>query len=454
METRFIFAALSACLALCAGVGVAAAQDARPPVALDKHYSSLYRASAEWVVKSTIELAGEDSTPNGAGTNRYLFRILHPEQFRMGQASRLVCFEPGPAKEGPDPAPLPIQVDTAGLRIWCTYQPPIDRDEPETFQYEIVKTTSATTTLTSAPATVAIDIKRQGLRWEIVTAAGQSVSGSGVAGADAIPDVLGKTAGDVMVNLDWVFRQPQKTETQTSLGATADGHVLVRTGYVTRSEAVTATPVADVEGSAGSTTGATPDGTSEDALEPRRKFTFGGEANYNWVLSSTGTGTFLEVGVLGRSTVDVDVEADETFRKTADRLLRLVRKNSGAGNFRGEIGGRIVLKQFHREMFQSTVQRQGSSTQLFTRNADNFVTLEFGLVRDGALGGLEADTGITERRYFIRAFLTPLEVPGAPGHTKPLIGVELTGWGSQPKQVKVLYGANLSAIGHLFGLGL
>ena len=63
---------------------------------------------------------------------------------------------------------------------------------------------------------------------------------------------------------------------------------------------------------------------------------------------------------------------------------------------------------------------------MFTRNADNFVTVEFGLVRDGALDGLESGTGITERRYFVRAFLTPLEVPGAPGHTKPLIGVELT----------------------------
>jgi hypothetical protein len=461
-HSPLISGALAGLIVLC-GSGIVAAQDNRPPVADNKAYSSLYRASDEWTVKTTITLAATDTSPNADGKNQWKFTILHPEQFRTGNTSRLACFQPG-APEPTGTPPLAIEVTTSGLEVRCTYQPPIDREGEETFQYEVA---NLATKLTSSPATVAVDIKRQGLRWEVVTAVGQSVAGNDLAsGLNQIPDVLGKTTGDVVVNLDWVFRHPQKTLGETSLGATADGHVLIRTGYLTRPEAVTATTVTtDTPPTTPPASGATPPAaatTSEDALEPRRKFTFGGEMNYNWVVSSTGTGTFLEFGVLGRGNVDVDVEDDETFRQTADRVLKLVRKNTGAGTFHGEIGGRLVLKQFHRETFQTTVQRRAAdpskpdqgAKQLYTRNPDNFATIEFGLQRDGALGELEATTGITERRYFIRAFLTPLEVPGAPGHSKPLIGIELTGWGSQPKQVKVLYGANLSAIGSLFGLGL
>jgi hypothetical protein len=444
---RIGFTTIVACFLAAAGVQSVGAQTNRPPEAQSKEYSSLYRASDEWVVKTTIDLEFTDASPNPDGKSTWTVRVLHPEQFKEANGSRLECVSQIP---GPKANPAVIEVSTDAQRVQCTYQPPVDRDGLETFEYEVVNTV---TKLTSAPATVTMDIKRQGLRWEIVTAAGQTVAGNDLAsGVGSIPDVLGKTTGDVMVSMDWVFRQPQKQIGEGSLGATADGHVVIRTGYITRPEAVTATPVSttDVPGPAPTP----PSGASEDALESRRKFTFGGETNYNWVLSSTGTGTFLELGVLGRGSLDVDVEDDETFRQTGDRVLQLVRKNTGAGTFHGEIGGRVVLKQFHRETFRTTVQKVGGSSQQYTRNPDNFATLEFGLLRDAGLGSLEGTVDVTEHRYFIRAFLTPIEVPGAPGHSKPLIGVELTGWGSQPKQVKVLFGANLSALGSLFGLGL
>ena len=232
-----------------------------------------------------------------------------------------------------------------------------------------------------------------------------------------------------------------------NLGATADGHVLARVGYITKAEAVTATPVAAV------TTPATAAaGTPEDAVAPRRKATFGGEINYNFVLTSTGTGSFIEFGGLGRGNLDVDAEGDETFSQVAGRVLKVVRKNGRVGTFRGEVGGRITLKQAHKDMFQTSTRKGMDGPETYTRNADDMVSFEFGLQRDEALAALE-DVNVKQNRYFLRVLMTLVEIPGAPGHSKPLFGVELTGGPDQARQIKLLYGADISAIGTLFGLG-
>jgi hypothetical protein len=432
----FVFSAGATVLV---SASAAHAQSNRAPVAKDLEATSLYRASAEWIVKTGLTLTADDPDPNPAGTGEWTFRILNPERLRLGNASRLTC-------EGqPTGGNVPIQVTTPNLHISCEYQPPIDTEGHEQFQFDVTDAAGST----SAPATVTINIRPQGLRWQLVTGAGQSFSSDLAGGAGSIPDVLGAIKQDFMFNLDWVFRNPQKDATERRLGATADGHALARVGYTNRAEAVTATPVALTSG--GTVVPGT--GAQEDAVAPRRKATFGGEVNYNFVLSATNSGSFLEFGGFGRGSLDVDVEKDETLEETADRVLRLARKNGGTGSFRSEVGGRVVLKHPHKEMFRTITQHGEDGKQTYTRNADDLVSVEFGYQHDESLKGLEATTGVKSQRYFVRALMTLVEIPGAPGHSKPLFGVELTGGPNQPRQVTLLYGADISAIGTLFGVG-
>jgi hypothetical protein len=424
-----------------------------PPVAKDASASSLYRAGAEWIIKTEITLKAEDPDPNPDGNGQWKFKVLNPERLRAGNDSRLKCGADRNNLNVPAAGTTAIHVIVKKLEVICEYQPPTDEDGDEVFQFEVAELAAdgKTEGLTSAPAKVTVDIKPRGLRWQLVTGAGQSLSSDTVANnfnANDIPDILGKTNQDFMFNLDWVFRNPQMGVDETNIGATADGHVLARVGYITKTDAVTATPVAAV---AGSGTPAT--GTPEDAVAARRKATFGGEVNYNFVLTSTGTGTFVEFGGLGRGHLDIDAEGDETFRELAGQVIRLTRKNGGVGTFRGEVGGRIALKQGKKDMFRTSAQHGEKGTLTYTRNATDFVSVEFGYQRDEALSDIEAATGVTENRYFVRALFTLVEIPGAPGTSKPAFGVEMTGGRNQPRDIKLLYGADISAIGGLFGVG-
>jgi hypothetical protein len=295
---------------------------------------------------------------------------------------------------------------------------------------------------------VTIDVKSQGLRWEIVTNANQSLT-SDVPGAGNIPSSIGKTNQDVTLSLDWVFRSPQyRSDSETDVGAsTFDGHFVFRTGLTTKGEAVTATAVAPATPT--SAPAPNPPAASGPTAAARRQFSTVGELNYNWVLPATSTGAFLELGGLARGSIDADIEGTTTNQEAAAQIYKLVR--DGVVSFTGEIGVRATLKQYHSDMFAMTVKRGSDKTE-YSKNSDDFITAEFGFRRNTGLAGLES-VGIQQNRYFVRVIATPVEIPGAPGHTKPMIGVELTGGRDQPKQFKVLYGVDLSAIGAALGLG-
>jgi hypothetical protein len=129
-------------------------------------------------------------------------------------------------------------------------------------------------------------------------------------------------------------------------------------------------------------------------------------------------------------------------------VYKLIR--GSAASYTAEVGARVTLKQYHHDNFATTVKR-GTSVD-FPKNSDDFLTGEFGYQRNTGLSGLES-IGVTQNRYFVRIIATPIEVSNAPGHTKPMIGVELTGGSGQPSEVKVLYGVDVSAIGAALGIG-
>jgi hypothetical protein len=437
---------------------------ASPPVAPATEASSLRRASQEWEIRTRVTLAAMAThSPKGM---QWRFRVLNPQ-------SRVRCLKQGGKPENPadwlGDTTANVEVDTTDiLEVLCEYQPPVKKTGKDTFEFEVEELKSPDPLrkplLKSAPATVTVDIKPQGLRWQFVTG-GTTVKEGGLDNVGSVPDLIGKTnGGDFMLNLDWVIRHPQKTSNEARVGASADSHIVFHTGYITRTEAVTATPVPAV---AGGTTTTTP-AAAEDAVAARRKFTFGGEWNYNWVLTKDDNGVFAELGLLGRGSLDIDVEDKETLKQTAGRILQLTRKNDQSGTLRAEWGGRFALKQKHEEMFQTTVTKLKSLTlggtpgakpalqpvtQTYNRNSDDLLAVEFGWLRDEALADIQTTTGFKQGRYFIRGLFTLVEIPGAPGHSKPMFGFELTDGADQPRQVKFLYGADISAIGTLFGVG-
>jgi len=411
-------------------------------------------------VTTTIFLKATEDAADGSPI--WAFRVLHPEALKdpSGQP-RLECYLPGnPANPPKVGVEKPITINQLTLR--CEYHPPVRFADNDVFEYDVTRCDATSTGqaacvgTTSAPAKVTISVKPRGLRWEIVTNANQSVSSDAPANGN-IPTTLGKTSQDVTLTLDWVFRNPQyaPSNDESDVGvSTFDGHFAFKTGLTTKGEGVTATPLAPAASSAaGASTAsgaAAPPPTTSQAVAAKRQFSTGAEVNYNWVLPATSSGAFLEIGGLARGSIDVDVEGTTTNQEAAEQVFKLAR--SGAASFTGEIGGRVTLKQYHDDMFDMRVQRGPDKAVYYPKNSDDFLTAEFGYQRNTALSGLDA-LGVTPNRYFVRIIATPVEIPNAPGHTKPMIGVELTGGSNQPKGVKILYGVDLSAIGRALGIG-
>jgi hypothetical protein len=427
-----------------------------PPVAKPIDASALFRDDESWVVTTTILPEGSETDPTSADT-RWMFQFLHSEALKdVTGASRIEC-EYRDIGGSPAIGTADLPIITKQLKIQCAYHPPVRFTGNDVFEYQVTRctdTNSPCAGTTSAPAKVTMAVKSQGLRWEIVTNANQSVS-SDAPTAGNIPSSLGKTNQDVTLSLDWVFRNPQHASDEAGVGSsTFDGHFVFRTGLKTKGEAVTATALTPSLTTASSPTPASQASssppTSSPTLAPKRQFSTNGELNYNWVLPATSSGAFLELGGLVRGSIDADVEGTTTNQEAGEQVYKLVR--SGAASFAGEAGVRVTLKQYHRDMFAMTLKRGDDKPVEFTKNSDNFLTAEFGYQRNTGLAGLES-IGITPNRYFLRVIATPVEVAGAPGHTKPMIGLELTGGSNQPKEVRVLYGLDLSAIGAALGLG-
>ena len=338
------------------------------PKADDKRVSALYRTREEWKVTTTVTLTAKDEDGDAGGTDKWTFEVLNPAALKTANGkSRLNCLDPTTAQwSGPA-----VKFTVAQLSIICEYEPPVAFAGEDTFQYRV--SDSASPAGVSPPATVSIDVKSQGLRWEFTTGAGQTLSSDTPQG-EGLPDIFGKTAQDFLMTLDWVIRQPTDAVTAAVQPAATSGsaespipdeplheriqrdmHLAIRTGLVTKAEAVTATPVTDT---AGNPVAGAP---SEEATAGRRKFTAGGEFNYNWVLPWYGTGAFVELGGMARGNLDVAVDTDDDFEKVAGRLVKLARTGKGVGSFRGEVGMRVTLKQYRQEMFQ--MKRQAGPGQ-------------------------------------------------------------------------------------------
>ncbi|HZR22883.1 MAG TPA: hypothetical protein VFA59_04790 [Vicinamibacterales bacterium] len=397
---------------------------------------------------TTIFPTATDTDQTNSST-LWTFRFLNAEALKdLDGSMRVACTFPDPATGAIVTRGANQDMTTKQAKISCVYHPQVKSDKDEAFKYEVTRCDrkddqTPCSNVTSAPADVTITVKSEGLRWEITTNANQSVSSDAPA-AGNIPNTIGKTTQDVMLSLDWVFRSPQylpRHGEQSVNATTFDGHFVFRTGLTTKAEAVTATPLV----AAGDTTPMPP----APSAASQRHFSTGGELNYNLVLPSTGTGSFLEIGGLARGTLDADVEGTATNQEAATQIFKLVR--NGNASYTAEVGVRATLKQYHEDMFAMSVQRGEGEAVEHPKNSDDFVTAEFGYQRNTGVAGLES-LGISQNRYFLRVVATPIELPNVPGHTKPMIGVQLSGGSGQPKEVKILYGVDLSIIRAALGL--
>ncbi len=399
------------------------------PIAKPVNASSLYRPDATWKVETTIVLAADDEDGS-----EWTFSLVQPSQLQdPGDAFRLNCNVDGSGTLTSLKDPIKVSRKT----LMCRYQPPLDFAGDEVFQYQVRDGDQL-----SQPAAVTVSVEHGGLRWEFVANNETAITSDSSTPGAALPDIAGSTAQDFLARLDWVVRNPRFPKDEgrgTRVGVdvthTANAHFRFELGFVTEAQAVTATTQGTVS---------TP-GSAAPVLVSQRKFTTGGEFNYNAVFAPDAGGTFLEVGVLGRGNLDAAVEPATQGQTIGGQLVTLVRNGTGAGTFRAEGGVRLALKQYSDDPLRTAVSRTTTDEAPTVRkNSDNLLEFEFSYRRDTALAGL-SQIGISENRYVVRVLGSP-EIPGIPGHLTANVGIELTGWfeSESPKEVKILYGMNAS----------
>lgn len=427
---------MSGCLVL--GAATAGAQP-RPggdgsagnaaPIARAVTVTSLYRADATWNVQTSIVLALDD-----ADSARWTFSLVQPASLNDGAGFRLNCIDPSAGTLVPLSTPLTVTQKT----LMCRYSPRIDFSGEETFAYQVRDDEGNL----SQPATIAVQVQHGGLRWEFVANNQTAVESDGASTLSTLPSIIGSTAQDFLVRLDWVVRNPRlprRSDVRTMVGVdvtrTANAHFRFETGFVMQPQAVLAQP----------------DGEERaPALINQRKFTAGGEFNYNAVLAPDTGGTFVELGALARGNLDAAVEPSTTAQTVGGQAVTLIRQGTGAGTFRAEIGVRAAIKQYTDDPLRTSVERvgvAGGAPPTIRKNSDNLLEFEIGYRRDTALSGL-TPIAVRQNRYVVRVIASP-EIPSMPGHVKGNIGLEVTGGfnANSPKQVRIIYGMNTSSLG-------
>jgi hypothetical protein len=435
------------------------AQNAPPnaaPVAKAITATSLYRPDATWDVRTTIVLSVED-----ADSHQWTFSLLQPEALSLNGQSRLVCPDPGGSADSG------LNKAIGQTTLLCYYSPKVDSDDEETFRYQAKDQENNL----SQPAEVKISVKHGGLRWEFLTN-GKTAVTSDNASSSALPDILGNTAQDFRFRLDWSVLNPKgrkddelslRQRIGTRVPHTSNAHFKFEMGFTTESQAAkttpTTTPATTPAPAAGDPASETP-----NSVVQQRKFTAGGEFNYNAVFAPDQGGTFLEIGGLARGNLDAAIEDTTSGQTVGKQLVTVVRTGTGAGTFRGELAFRVALKQYSDEPLRTSVRRcemmptdtkspettvaptRTCEQATFRRNSDNLMEFEFGYRRDTALDGLDV-LKITENRYVLRVTAMP-ELP-TPGHVRGTFGVELTGGfgAGSPKEVKILYGVGAGTLG-------
>jgi hypothetical protein len=420
------------------------------PTAIDVTATSLARANEDWTVLTTIILKAIDSD-----SGHWRFSLVHPASLTENKSPRFTCPDPK------NPAQDLLNTSVDQLTLTCRYQPAVGFSGLETFQYVVEDDGNPAGTPSnkalSQPATVAIQVKSQGLRWELTTAAGTAITSDNP--STEFPDVFGGTLPDVLFSLDWEIADPRITKSSLTkhslptLGALRSGfapvpvpsitrntHFVLQTGVTSNPQAVATSAVAAPSPSQASTSA----DTTGMAVTSARTFTMSGEINANAVLAANDGDSYVEFGVTGKGAIDAALGDATTAQQVAGQLIQLVRAN-GSATYRAFGGFRASLKQYHDVLHTAVIH--GDDQISFPKNSDNLVTFEFLLGHDTALQHLST-MGPTEDRYVIRVLALP-EIPGIAAHPKGMIGLELNGdlRGHSPKQIRILYGTNLSALG-------
>jgi hypothetical protein len=400
------------------------AQTNAAPTVSDKAVVSLFRARPEWEVRTTVCLEGRD-----ADSKTLTFQVV--EGARNGKLVPL-----GSCALDPGDADSPLAQRSARY----LYQPTVGFTGRDEFTYVAIDEQMGR----SQPGTVAIDVRNEGLRWELLTLGATGLTGDADSLTD-IPKVIGKTAQDFLFVLNWQPASPGQTGTRGAAGwpVTRTGKlsravsVLFETGVRTGEAAVKARRLLAVDGASPT---AANEPTSEASVASQRHFTSGGQVNINAVADADGQGTYVELGFTGKGHLDVFVDDAQTSQRSAGQFIQLLRE--GDTFFRGEAGARVALKQYREN--SASVVFAGGQRIVYPSNLDELVYVELLWQRNNATGQIDVGGGDSRNRYAVRIAAQP-QLVNVPGRPKFLIGIEVTRAisGGRPS-TKVFYGLNLS----------
>ena len=438
------------CVALVIGIDVSSglAWARAPPAVHDQSIVSLYRERSDWRVITTIWLVAEVSEPVGV-------------TFTVGSPAHgdLLCK----------------QVTLRSQR--CSYEPKTFYLGPDQFVYT-AHTGSSSNRSVSRTATVKIDVRKEGLRWEVATGAATAFSSDGQTGA--LPNVLGSTAPDIKFTLNWQLAHPRQkrapeSEPEVSPRGTRDSsgknrpadpvtaggmtfdsggagfsrsaNVVFRVGVVADPAATTVKDLGPESGQVA--TNAVP--VAGPVARARRQVSSEAELNLNGVLKFDGSGSFAEFGLLAKGGADVKIDGANSLFSNEGRVFSIVADE--AATFRFETAFRLSIKQA-REGDASTMvlASDGKGSEYAYRPAavDDLLYLEVGFVRDNRLSGLPVNgDGRSENRWLLRFAAMP-EISIAGGRQRLALGIEISrALKGGPKIVRLTYGVNMS-LGGLF----
>jgi len=429
-----------------AGVNVGAIPVLDPP----PRVLSLERPHEDWHVVTTIVLKIQPSTTPAVQRR---FRWTSP------QNGQLAC-------NGTDAATHEADVPAGTSAIICTYQPSVGFSGVDTFTYDAAFFNDSSPPNASdfaQQATVTIEVRERGLRWEFKTNAATITSDSPDPQALAeIPSVLGGTSQDFLLTVNWQISRPGKQLISRDLARTSallrrsdlavgdsamsrSANFLIETGV--QSDAVAAT-VTDV-GKSATTTGSTSSpATSTEKAVARRNMVMRGEVDFGMTLNADGIGRFAEIGGVTTASFSTVLDSNESFTEAVGRVLQIVPKERSA--YRLDLGARFAIKEAH-ELDSTTLVSPGGHVEPPT-NIENALLVEFTTRFDSSIMGVttESPTGDSRRRWAIHAELSP-ELTFLPGHQAPTIGFDVSrAWSGGPPAVKVTYGVNLSASKGIF----
>ena len=324
----------------------------------------------------------------------------------------------------------------------------------DTFRYKAIdKDKNA-----SEPATVTIDVKRAGLKWEII--GGASTGLSSEEGGD-VPDVDGKSLPDFLFRLDWLIQHPATSDKEdgASLVHLDSGQLAVQMDEKDRTAQWSSHFAFDV-GFVNRPISVMKQGEdAEMMLTYQRAFTSNGAFSYNWVKNADEFGTHAESGAIVRAGMDVFIDEDDITTNDDGVTFVRLRNDDKSAFFRFEAGARFALKQYD-ENSNTVFIRKADNTKAtdlvnlpgsdmkgqvrYPRNLVDLLVLEAVYQRSDAMKGLASVPGEESiNRLAVRFFAFP-RLPNAPKGYKFLIGAEINrDFHGGPQDVRIFYGFNV-----------